>query len=75
MNTDTGSSDKGKRRNAWATPVHSPVLLGLDPLRKQSASIRVHPWFHLILPGLISRENIPAAAMRLSFRASSLNRR
>ncbi len=38
MNTDTGSSDKGKRRNAWATPVHSPVLLGLDPFRKQCAS-------------------------------------
>ncbi len=30
------------------TSVHSSVLLGLDPFRKQSASIRVHPWFQLI---------------------------
>ncbi len=51
MNTDTGSNYKGKRRSAWATPVHRPVLLGLDPFRKQSASIRVHPWFQLIFPG------------------------
>ncbi len=38
-------NDPGKRH-------HGLVFLGIDPFRKQSASIRVHPRFQLIFSGL-----------------------